>query len=104
VWCFKGGVTKEFFHLAVHELFDPNYGMFTCHAENTTYWYVRFQLPSIVTVARFESKLGRTLLMGGFCWVACRFNPGSLENEQNFRLVGLVYIYISPLPIAARIP
>lgn len=52
----QGGVTKEFFHLAVHELFDPNYGMFTCHAENTTYW----------------------------------FNPGSLENEQNFRLVGLI--------------
>jgi E3 ubiquitin-protein ligase HECTD2 len=54
----QGGVTKEFFHLLVHQLFNPDYGMFTYHAEDHTYW----------------------------------INPGSLENEQTFRLVGTVRV------------
>jgi hypothetical protein len=56
---FKGGVTKEFFHLAVHELIDPNYGMFTCHAENTTYWYGVLPLASNRSLAALIVSLGR---------------------------------------------
>ncbi|KAG7305263.1 hypothetical protein JYU34_009308, partial [Plutella xylostella] len=35
----EGGVSKEFFQLAVDQLFHPDYGMFTCQPDTGTVWF-----------------------------------------------------------------
>ena len=35
----EGGVQKEFFHLLLRDIFDPNYGMFTYDEETRLFWF-----------------------------------------------------------------
>jgi len=35
----EGGVQKEFFQLIVRQMFDLNYGMFTCDEESRCFWF-----------------------------------------------------------------
>ncbi|KAJ7531965.1 hypothetical protein O6H91_14G067000 [Diphasiastrum complanatum] len=52
----EGGVTKEFFELLVHELFNVGYGMFTYNEESRNFWFnansmeteLEFQLVGII--------------------------------------------------------
>ncbi len=44
-------MTKEFFHLIVQKLFDPDYGMFTLNEENMTYW---FNIASMENIANYQ--------------------------------------------------
>ncbi|KAF0765438.1 ubiquitin-protein ligase E3A isoform X1 [Aphis craccivora] len=50
----EGGVSKEFFHLIVEELFNPDYGMFVImnsESGNPTYWFNSF---SFETAAQYS--------------------------------------------------
>lgn len=46
----EGGVSKEFFQLIVEEIFNADYGMFTCQSETRTVW---FNPTSFETEAQF---------------------------------------------------
>ncbi|XP_049865182.1 ubiquitin-protein ligase E3A isoform X2 [Pectinophora gossypiella] len=46
----EGGVSKEFFHLVVDQIFNPDYGMFTHHVDTHTVW---FNPTSFETEAQF---------------------------------------------------
>lgn len=35
----EGGVSKEFFQLIVEEIFNPDYGMFTCQPDSQAMWF-----------------------------------------------------------------
>ncbi len=35
----EGGVQKEWFHLILREIFDPNFGMFSHTSDNRFYWF-----------------------------------------------------------------
>ena len=35
----EGGVTKEFFQILVHDLFNENYGMFVYRPQTRTFWF-----------------------------------------------------------------
>jgi ubiquitin-protein ligase E3 A len=56
-----GGVTREFFHLIVAQLFSPDFGMFRIVADKF-YWFVAPMLPDMVSELRSSYKMLGTVI------------------------------------------
>lgn len=58
----EGGVQKEFFQLAIRELFDVKYGIFEANEDSRLFWFTKWIPPTAAadtdnTVERDELKL-----------------------------------------------
>ncbi|KAG0377616.1 putative E3 ubiquitin-protein ligase HTD2, partial [Mortierella sp. AD032] len=53
----EGGVQKEFFQLAMRELIDPKYGMFTMNDESRLCWFAQSPLEDELALDEYNMKL-----------------------------------------------
>lgn len=60
----EGGVTKEFFQLISHELFDASYGMFVYDQSTRQYWFNPASLESETEFALVGALLGLAIYNG----------------------------------------
>ncbi|KAG9325799.1 hypothetical protein KVV02_005723, partial [Mortierella alpina] len=56
----EGGVQKEFFQLAMHELTDPKYGMFTTNEESRLCWFAQSPLADELALDEYN-MVGRLI-------------------------------------------